>query len=467
MYSLWISTPCYGGQVLREFSKSMTGLYKLASKHNIPIVFDSMENESLIPRARNVAVGRFMNIPMAKKFTHFMFIDADIEFIPESVFRLLFAEHDVAVACYPKKYINFDGALSEVVNGGNRPLDMASADLVVNMGSDVTPIVKGFARVMDGPTGFMVIRRSVIEKMQNNYPELLCKNDHANRDFDEYHALFDCMIDPESRRYLSEDYAFCRRWQAMGGEIYADTQTILGHVGNLTFNANMSKRLKFNGLDSIGVKELGKEEGGERVIVVAENNHQISVRTLSVLLTMCSQNIETDVIFTDDPSVTMNRVIPQYDTAIFMNYGCSFDVAKTNNFDWKTSCKAMVIPSLRRKIDWDRFRSLCTKDDGEPLNQKALIFDSVPGTPSMKDDPIYPVKQSDGNIIFLDCVSLRNEIGDLPKKHTNWVGFLKGKNIQVGILMDVNISSSVHQRCISGLGKSRAIKIEHGSIPSS
>ena len=90
----------------------------------------------------------------------------------------------------------------------------------------------------------MLIKRCVFEKMQIQYPELDCMNDHQNRDFDTYNAVFDCMIDPVNRRYLSEDYAFCRRWQQMGGKIYADTSTTLGHVGNLPFSGQLSERLK-------------------------------------------------------------------------------------------------------------------------------------------------------------------------------------------------------------------------------
>jgi hypothetical protein len=185
-----------------------------------------------------------MQLPMAKEFTHFMFIDADVEFQPESVLRLLFSGHDVSVACYPKKYVNFEGAKKEIIEGGKRPLEMASADLVVNLGKASAPVINGFAEILDGPTGFMMIKREVFEKMEKHYPELHCKNDHANKDFDFYPALFDCMICPVTKRYLSEDYAFCRRWQQMGGKIYGDTQTVLGHVGNLTFAGTMGHRVK-------------------------------------------------------------------------------------------------------------------------------------------------------------------------------------------------------------------------------
>jgi hypothetical protein len=52
------------------------------------------------------------------------------------------------------------------------------------------------------------------------------------------------MIDPVSRRYLSEDYAFCRRWQQMDGKIFADCLTVLGHVGNIRFQGTLEERLK-------------------------------------------------------------------------------------------------------------------------------------------------------------------------------------------------------------------------------
>ena len=109
----------------------------------------------------------------------------------------------------------------------------------MNFKNSHSKIENGFTEVLDGPTGFMCIKRSVIEKMYEAYPQLMCKNDHQNKDLDDYCAIFDCMIDPVNRRYLSEDYAFCRRWQEIGGKIFADVTTTLGHIGNIRFTGRL------------------------------------------------------------------------------------------------------------------------------------------------------------------------------------------------------------------------------------
>jgi hypothetical protein len=200
----------------------------LIRKGGVQLMIDTTENESLVHRARNVAVGRFMQKTDAD---YFLFIDADVDFDAESVIRLLDSGYDLSCAIYPKKVVMWDQA-------------MISASLVANVGARKRTVENGFVEVLDGPTGFMMIKRSVFEEMEEKFPELMCKNDHQNRDFDDYCALFDCMIDPVSRRYLSEDYAFCRRYQQCGGKIYADCYTTLGHVGNLPFSGCLNDRLK-------------------------------------------------------------------------------------------------------------------------------------------------------------------------------------------------------------------------------
>jgi hypothetical protein len=241
MPSVFLSTPCYGGQCLQKYAESILNLQVLLSQVNIDLFIDTIENESLVQRARNVAVGRFMQKSQAE---YFMFIDADIHFEPESVVRLVNSGHELSVACYPKKFVDWNQAAEAAKKGDTRDMAMLSASLVLNFGQNKVEMRDGFVPVLDGPTGFMLIKREVFQKLEKAFPELHCKNDHQNRDFDDYHAVFDCMIDPITRRYLSEDYAFCRRWQQIGGKIYADTATTLGHVGNLPFSGKLSERLK-------------------------------------------------------------------------------------------------------------------------------------------------------------------------------------------------------------------------------
>ena len=241
MVKLFLSTPCYGGLCLEKYMKSIVNLQMLLMREGVQLMLDTTENESLVHRARNVSIGRFMQKTDAE---YFMFIDADVEFDAQSVLRLLKSGHEVSVAVYPKKVVMWDQAREAVENGDERNMALLSSSLVANIGATRRSVVNGFVEVLDGPTGFMMISREALTKMHEHYPELNCKNDHQNRDFDEYCALFDCMIDPESRRYLSEDYAFCRRWQQMGGKIYADCHTTLGHVGNLPFSGCLNDRLK-------------------------------------------------------------------------------------------------------------------------------------------------------------------------------------------------------------------------------
>ncbi len=239
---LFLSTPCYGGLCLEKYMTSLIKLQlALIRKGGVQLMIDTTENESLVHRARNVAVGRFMQKTDAD---YFLFIDADVDFDAESVIRLLDSGYDLSCAIYPKKVVMWDQAKHAIENGDDRNLAMISASLVANIGAHKRTVENGFVEVLDGPTGFMMIKRSVFEEMEKKFPELMCKNDHQNRDFDDYCALFDCMIDPVSHRYLSEDYAFCRRYQQCGGKIYADCYTTLGHVGNLPFSGCLNDRLK-------------------------------------------------------------------------------------------------------------------------------------------------------------------------------------------------------------------------------
>ena len=209
--------------------------------------------DSLITRARNKLVAEFLK---QKHYTHLFFIDADIEFNPEDILRMVAYDKPIVVGAYPKKAINWDSILGAARADGLQEtaetIEGHSSNYVVNFDflkdekGNNTPQVQiedNLVKLKDAGTGFMCINRDVIQKMFDKHPEYKYVNDiNVDNKFEPYmYALFDTVIDPESRRYLSEDYMFCRTWQNMGGTVYLDPRTALNHVGHYTFRGNIRK----------------------------------------------------------------------------------------------------------------------------------------------------------------------------------------------------------------------------------
>lgn len=250
---IFIATPCYGGQIGEPYFRSMMRLAILCNKYDIKYTISTLANESLITRGRNTLVSFFME---NKDATHLFFIDADIEFNPEDLLRQVAYDKPIVVGAYPKKAINWESIMTAArnpdLNETAQSIEGHSSNYVVNFdfvkdeNGNRTPqvqIVDNLVKLKDAGTGFMCIKKEVIQQMMDAHPDLKYVNDiNVDQKFEPFmYALFDTMIDPESRRYLSEDYMFCRLWQQMGGEVYLDPRTALNHVGHYTFRGNIRK----------------------------------------------------------------------------------------------------------------------------------------------------------------------------------------------------------------------------------
>jgi hypothetical protein len=90
----------------------------------------------------------------------------------------------------------------------------------------------------------MMIHRKVFEKYAAAYPELRYIPDHARTEhFDgsrEITAFFDCVIDPVSKRYLSEDYMFSQYASKIGIDLWLCPWMELKHVGSYTFGGSLA-----------------------------------------------------------------------------------------------------------------------------------------------------------------------------------------------------------------------------------
>jgi glycosyltransferase involved in cell wall biosynthesis len=242
-HNIFFATPCYGGMLTDQFFLSMFKLTQALNHFKINYRLTTLRNESLVTRARNILTAMFLE----SDCTHLMFIDADIEFEPDSVLRMLAMNKPLIAAAYPKKTVDWESVKKAALEGKD-DISKYSAQYAINL-KFKDPRTKeinvdgGAIEVMDASTGFFMVQRVVFEKMIQAYPELHYKNDSSiDPKFNPHcYALFDTWLDPDDNRYLSEDYTFCRRWQKIGGKIWLDPNTRLSHVGAFTFPGDVSR----------------------------------------------------------------------------------------------------------------------------------------------------------------------------------------------------------------------------------
>jgi len=224
---LFIATPAFGHQVTTNYANSL--LKFVSTSHPRLAVSSAVHMQSgmaLVTQARNNCVAYFLN----SECTHFLFIDADIGFEPEAIFRLIEKDVPLCLTPYPVKGYGKDNQLQFIVHFPDKNN--------IRIGKD------GFAEIIAGPTGFMMIKREVFTKLAEKYPERKTVNKQLVGSKVEsmdkgWYTFFETAQDPENG-YLGEDIAFCRLWTNIGGKIYADTQTPLTHFGSHAFHGSLN-----------------------------------------------------------------------------------------------------------------------------------------------------------------------------------------------------------------------------------
>jgi hypothetical protein len=215
---LHIGIPCYGGMVSEPTMTSFLRFTLLAQQAGLNWSLDTMVNESLVTRARNNLMAKMMT---NKDATHFMFIDADIRFQPESILQMIAYDKDVIGGLYPKKAL--------------------PVNYVINLKPE-TKIQGDIFTVDTMGTGFLLFKRDVYKRLIDAHPECKYVDDVGlGKQYEPMmYSIFDCKID-ERGHYLSEDWLFCRRWQELGGEIWAHSKVLLNHVGHYEYAGDLDK----------------------------------------------------------------------------------------------------------------------------------------------------------------------------------------------------------------------------------
>ena len=238
---IFIAVPMYGGMCTGFFTQSLIQTVNTLKDNGIEMSVSFLFNESLIQRGRNLLAHQFMQSELA---THLMFIDADIKFNPTDIVHMLRADKEIICGIYPKKEINWHTVEQAVKDGV--PVDQLknkTGSLVVNLvgyEGQVTVPVNEPLEIWNGGTGFMLIKKEVMQSMKEVLPSY--NNDVrvlSGEVKDRITEYFACAIEPGLERLLSEDYYFCLKAREHGIKIWAAPWVNLGHFGSYLFEGGL------------------------------------------------------------------------------------------------------------------------------------------------------------------------------------------------------------------------------------
>jgi hypothetical protein len=221
---IFLATPAYSG-VTAQFYDAMVSTLMWLSKNGVPFTVGTAIGDSLVARARNNLVAAFM----ASGCSHMLFIDADITWLPQSVTRLLAVDKDMACGVYVKKQLPPEFVFNTV----------AKSDGECNVDPET-----GVIEINHAPTGFLMIKRSVIEKLMDAHPELKYRESKSVPDDRQKfsYGLFDTEL--RDGDYWGEDFTFSNRWRALGGSIWLDPTIKLQHWGMFAYEGDLSTIFK-------------------------------------------------------------------------------------------------------------------------------------------------------------------------------------------------------------------------------
>ena len=203
---------------------------------------------SLVTQGRNLCVAETLSHP--DNYTHLLFIDSDIDFDFGTIETMLKADKDVIACPYPMKSLDWEKIFQQKDKaktiddlkkpGYTFPIKLENQDFI--------PSDNGIVEATHAPTGCMLIKRTVLEKMIKHYPELeIFQPTNINGKEvkkQNFYNFFDTLHDTKTKQYFGEDFGFCQRWRDMGGKVYLYIMDYITHVGEHQFCGRFFDNLK-------------------------------------------------------------------------------------------------------------------------------------------------------------------------------------------------------------------------------
>ncbi len=235
-YKIMVCTPCHS-EVSMHYTQAVLKFQIECMKRNILVSF-SLLKSSLVTQGRNLCVAEFLN--HEDHYDWLLFIDSDIDFNSETIFKMLKADKDIIACPYPMKMFDTDRMWNKIhktdIVKTEKDLLPAGYMYPIKIGKNELTMENGVIEVSHAPTGCMLIKRTVIEKLIEKHPELKIYQptviNGKEVEKENFYNLFDTLHDIETKRYFGEDFGFCQRWTDIGGKVYIYAMDYITHIGD-------------------------------------------------------------------------------------------------------------------------------------------------------------------------------------------------------------------------------------------
>lgn len=216
-----ICVPAYGGTMTANTAQSLFNLCQFLTHKGVPNTMCWLSAAD-IAEVRNIVLTKWYD--GHPEFSHLLFVDADMEF-PVGLI---------------KDMMDFTGHVMGCIYS-RRQFPNTAVGRMLRKDDKLADIEKGFLKVAGVGAGVMLISRYAIAMMLKSMPEIIdteitghpgnetLNNTEAKRLIRAFDPFFD-----ERGVKLSEDLAFCQRWRTCGGDVWANVNHYIGHIG--TFN---------------------------------------------------------------------------------------------------------------------------------------------------------------------------------------------------------------------------------------
>lgn len=209
MKKIFIATPAYEGKVHVQYALSLLDTDKLLRMHGFEVIVRVPTCGSLLVADRN----RLIQLFWESGADYMLCVDSDLGWDPRAVIRLIESQKEFSGGVYPSR----DGK-------GFIFRPCVEADDRIVMCPDTHLLKMEYI-----PAGFMLIKREVVSRLRDRYPELYYSPKDPRSDSESAFCFFNTEL--WNGEFWGEDYVFCRRVREAGIDIWVDPLIQFNHAG--------------------------------------------------------------------------------------------------------------------------------------------------------------------------------------------------------------------------------------------